>query len=113
MNCLRWLHPSSSKTLKKHYDLFIIFPDSWTNLQTLQTRSIMVVCLKDTLQGLVTLIVILVVNGILLYTAAFWRSCGASINHNPVTHLQAGIRKYTKPHSIKDITKNIYFSLVF
>ena len=34
MNCLRWLHPSSSKTLKKHYDLFIIFPDSWTNLQT-------------------------------------------------------------------------------
>ena len=110
MNCLRSLHPSKNKTLKKHYDLFIIFPDSWTNLIN---QSIIVICPEDTLQGLVTLVVIVMVNGILLYTAAFWRSCGASINHNPVTHLQAGIRKYTKPHSIKHITKGLYFSLVF
>ena len=73
----------------------------------------MIVCPEDTLQGLVTLVVIVMVNGILLYTAAFWRSCGASISPNLVTHLQAGIRRYTKPHSIKDITKGLYFSLVF
>ena len=53
----------------------------------------MIVCLKDTLQGLVTLVVILVVKDILLYTAAFWRCCVGSINHNPVRHSAAGDQK--------------------
>ena len=61
--------------------------------QTLQTRSILVVWQNDTFIGLVTLLVILGVRSILLYTAAFWRSCGASINHNPVTHCAAGDQK--------------------
>ena len=56
-------------------------------------QSIMIICLKDTLQGLVTLIVILGVNGILLYTAAFWRCCVGSISPNTVRHSAAGDQK--------------------
>ena len=110
MNCQRQHHPSNSKTLKKHYDLFIIFPDSWTNLQTLQTRSIMVLWQSDTFIGLVTLLVILGVRSILLYTAAFWRCCVGSVNHNPVTHCAAGDQKiYQTPQYKRHYEGLIFF----